>query len=266
MPDRIISQDVSLSNAVAVLPSYTPYDDSFYLKQQSASSRSAECLVPLVLSLVRIQSLIDVGCGVGTWSETFMKRGVEDILGIDGEYVNRQLLRIPSACFQACDLSQPIRLNRRFDLAVCLEVAEHLRESRAEGLVDDLVNLADVVLFSAAIPGQGGTDHVNEQYLSYWVALFETKGYMMLDVLRPQIWNNPKCDWTYRQNAVLIVKENNPIVTKLLVPSGVDYIHPYHYSNILEKLNRPTLGYLCTSLPGALKRSLYTRWRRIFTP
>jgi hypothetical protein len=145
------------------------------------------------------------------------------------------------------------------------EVAEHLTKSRAEGLVGDLTRLTDVVLFSAAIPGQGGTDHVNEQYLGYWVALFEAKGFVMLDVLRPQIWNNPRCDWTYRQNAVLFAKENNPIVANLLVPSGVDHIHPYHYDRVLEKPNRPTLGYLCTSLPGALKRSLSSRWRWIFT-
>jgi len=218
---------------------------------------------PIVMSLMSVKSVIDVGCGVGTWAEQFLKLGVDDVIGIDGEYVNRQLLRIPSTCFQAFDLSQPIHLDRRFDLAMCMEVAEHLKESRAEGLVDDLTKLANAILFSAAIPGQGGTDHINEQYLSYWVALFAAKGYVLLDVLRPRIWNIPECDWTYRQNAVLFVKKENELVTNLQVLSGVDYIHPYHYNEILQKLNRPTLGYLCSSLPGSLKRSLSKRLRRI---
>jgi len=263
MPERTDTQSVPRSDFQVVVTG-TPYGDSFYLKQQDGSSRSAECLVPIVLSLLTIKSVIDVGCGVGTWSEQFLERGVEDVLSIDGEYVNRHLLRIPKSCFLARDLNQPIHMDRRFDLAVCLEVAEHLKESRADGLVDELTKLANVVLFSAAIPGQGGTDHVNEQYLSYWVSLFAAKGYVMLDVLRPRIWNDSRCDWVYRQNAVLFSAKRNQIVSELQVLSGVDYIHPYQYNEILGRLNIPTLGYLLMSLPGALKRSLQMRWRRVF--
>jgi SAM-dependent methyltransferase len=262
MPDRISALDYSQPQAGVAVPG-TPYNDAYYLKQQDVSSRSAGCVAPIVISLLPVNSAIDVGCGVGTWAEQFLKRGVEDVIGIDGEYVNRQLLRIPATCFQAYDLSQPIRLNRRFDLAMCMEVAEHLKESRAEGLVDDLTKLANVILFSAAIPGQGGTDHVNEQYLSYWAALFAAKGYVLLDAIRPRIWNTPECDWTYRQNAVLFVEKENELAAKLKVLSGVDYIHPYHYNEILQKLNKPTLGYLCSSLPGSLKRSLSKRLRGI---
>jgi len=135
MPERTDTQSVPRSDFQVVVTG-TPYGDSFYLKQQDGSSRSAECLVPIVLSLLTIKSVIDVGCGVGTWSEQFLERGVEDVLSIDGEYVNRHLLRIPKSCFLARDLNQPIHMDRRFDLAVCLEVAEHLKESRADGLVD----------------------------------------------------------------------------------------------------------------------------------
>jgi glycosyltransferase involved in cell wall biosynthesis len=245
-------------------PSNTLYNDTFYVNQQSASSRSAKCVVPIVLSLCPVINVIDVGCGVGTWAREFLDRGIKDVLGIDGDYVNRDLLKIPQSCFHVCNLSEPIELNRRFELAVCLEVAEHLDQLRAEGFVADLTKLASVILFSAAVPGQGGTHHVNEQYLSYWAALFEAKGYTMLDVLRPRIWNDPKCDWTYRQNAVLFVERGNHLVPDNQVLSGVDYIHPFHYSEILEKLNNPTIGYISRSLPGAVKRSLKVRWGRVF--
>jgi hypothetical protein len=144
-----------------------------------------------------------------------------------------------------------------------MEVAEHLKESRAAGLVEDLTKLADVILFSAAIPGQGGTDHVNEQFLSYWTALFAARDYVLLDLLRPRIWNQAECDWTYRQNAVLFVQKQNPLATSHQVSTGVDYIHPYHYNEVLLKLTKPTLGYLCSSLPQSFLRSLSVRLRRI---
>lgn len=240
----------------------TPYDDSFYLGQRDLSYRSAGHVVPIVLSLLPVRSVIDVGCGVGTWAAQFLEHGVNDVVGIDGDYVNRTLLKIPASCFVPCDLSRPIRMARTFDLAACLEVAEHLMDSRAESLVDDLTKLAPVVLFSAAIPGQGGTDHVNEQYLSYWVDHFARRDYVLLDVIRPRIWHQDGCDWVYKQNAVLFARKDQPIAGKQ-VPSGVDYVHPYHYDFVSEKLRNPTLGYLFKSLPGSVARSFRTRWRRL---
>jgi SAM-dependent methyltransferase len=240
----------------------TPYTDAFYLAQRDASSRSADCVVPLVLSLVPAKSVIDIGCGVGTWAAKFLECGVDEVLGVDGAYVNRELLKIPPDCFAARDLTKPLRIERRFDLAVCLEVAEHLPPGRAESLVDDLVRLAPVVLFSAAIPGQGGTDHINERFLSYWSDLFSARDHVLLDVIRPAIWNEERCDWPYRQNAVLFAQKGAR-VSAATAPSGVDYVHPYLYDTVREKLDRPTLGYLISSLPGSLRRSLRTRWKRL---
>ena len=242
----------------------TPYDDGFYLKQREVSARSAECVVPLILSLAPVRSVVDVGCGVGTWAASFLKRGVDDVVAIDGDYVNRQLLRIPANYFQTYDLRQPIRMDRGFDLAVCLEVAEHLPAARAASFVEDLCGLAPVILFSAAVPGQGGTDHINEQYLSYWTDLFSGHGYVVLDALRPKIWNDQEVDWVYRQNAVLFAHHTNPLISRLQVTSGVDYVHPYLLDTVVGKLTQPTLGYLLRSLPGSVGRSLRSRFRRLF--
>src|SRR5580704_15541831 len=103
-----------------------PYTDAFYVQQCDSSYRSAGCVVPIVLSLLPARSVIDVGCGVGTWTSKFLESGVPSVLGIDGDYVNRDLLRIPPECFAAFDLAKPIQIDKRFDLAICLEVAEHL--------------------------------------------------------------------------------------------------------------------------------------------
>ena len=135
------------------------YDRRFYEESRDGSLASARVVVPLILDLVPVKSVCDVGCGVAPWLSVFRERGVHDILGVDGDYVDTKLLCIPADRFIPLDLSQPVTLERRFDLVVSLEVAEHLPESRAASFVHDLTALASVVMFSAAVPGQDGTHH-----------------------------------------------------------------------------------------------------------
>lgn len=182
------------------------YDRAFYDSQVDGSARSASTIVPIVLSLFRMHSVIDVGCGTGCWAREFFVRGITDYLGIDGSYVDTSMLRIPQERFQPADLRQPLEITRRFDLACCLEVAEHLPALRAQGLVAELTALADVVLFSAAIIHQGGTDHINEQPQSYWARLFANQGYVALDCIRPKIYQNPDVEWWYQQNILIFCK------------------------------------------------------------
>jgi SAM-dependent methyltransferase len=181
------------------------YTEGFYKSQQGGSRRSAERIVPLVLELVKVRSVVDVGCGVGTWLAAFAARGVTDIRGIDGDYVSSSQLQIGEDRFVAHDLTEPIRLGERFDLVLCLEVAEHLDQAYAPGLIDSLVKLGPRVLFSAAIPHQGGTHHVNEQWPEYWARLFAAHGYAALDCFRNRIWRDDEVDWWYAQNLLLFV-------------------------------------------------------------
>jgi hypothetical protein len=155
------------------------------------------------MRLLNPQSVIDVGCGTGTWLKVFANHGVSDILGLDGDYVDRELLQIPDAAFRPLDLGSRVSLDRRFDLAISLEVAEHLTPARGPGFVADLVALAPAVLFSAAIPGQGGTDHRNERWQSYWASAFGEHGYAANDCIRPGIWEDRNVDRWYAQNTIL---------------------------------------------------------------
>jgi SAM-dependent methyltransferase len=184
----------------------TPYDTSYYERNKSGSDRSAAVVVPMVLELLEPQSVVDVGCGAGSWLRVFNDHGVEDIQGIDGDYVDRAQLEIPEERFLPRDLSKGVQLDRRFDLAVSLEVAEHLPPEAAETLVDSLVGLAPAVLFSAAIPGQGGAGHVNEQWPNYWVGHFENRGYVCVDCIRPRIWGELEVETWYIQNILLMVE------------------------------------------------------------
>lgn len=237
----------------------TPYDQEFYRSHEEGTYRSASIVVPLVLALLPVNSVIDVGCGVGTWAFQFLQSGVKEVAGIDGAYVDQTMLRIPRECFHAHDLRFPIRLEKRYDLAVCLEVAEHLPNIRSEGIVHDLVLLAPCILFSAAVPGQGGTAHINEQYLSWWAKLFQAHRYVPLDLIRHQIWDMPEVDWYYRQNIVFFAHESHPFSVRNKPSLVLDYIRP-ELSEQLRRGHPP--GVTTRALTSALLHSTAARLKR----
>lgn len=185
------------------------YSTNYYERLRNGSHTSAREIVPLVLDWIAPESVVDVGCGTGTWLSVFQAHGVEDILGIDGNNLEEDLLEIPGERFMAADLTQDLTIDRRFDLAVCLEVAEHLPEESAERLIDLLTGLAPVVLFSAAVPFQGGHHHVNEQWPDYWRRLFLERNSVAIDCLRRHVWDNDAVEWWYAQNTLVFVDEEH---------------------------------------------------------
>lgn len=163
---------------------------------------SADVIIPILREYMEIGSVIDFGCKHGEWLRGFRNHGATRVFGLDRRNKTELLLIDPSE-FRAADFSQPIGVEERYDLAVCIEVAEHLPEAAAAPLVRTLTEVAPVVLFSAAVPEQGGHGHLNEQPRGYWTALFEARGFKSLDCIRPRIWQDPRVAWWYRQNLFL---------------------------------------------------------------
>jgi SAM-dependent methyltransferase len=184
------------------------YTKSFFSMIQTGSLCSAKEVVPILMELVSPQHVIDMGCGVGTWLSVFLEHGVDEIVGIDGDYVNRDMLKIPKECFIPHDLTQSLSLRKKFDLVLSLEVAEHLPEKYADTYLDNLTSLGPVIAFSAAIPFQGGKNHVNEQWPDYWIERFKKRGYVVIDCLRNQLWDNNNVEPWYIQNMMLFSEES----------------------------------------------------------
>jgi len=208
------------------------YDENFFDARRDGSLASARRVVPIVAEMTRCRSVIDVGCGLGTWLAAFREQGIEDFRGIDGDYVNKDRLLIPREAFLTADLSQPLKADRHFDLAVSLEVAEHLPPAVSELFVKLLTSYSPVVLFSGSLPYQDGTGHINEHWLEYWVELFRQRGYRAVDCLRPMFWNDSDVDWWYAQNMMLYVSERHladypriEALARTTLPP-LTYVHP----------------------------------------
>lgn len=219
--------------------------------------------MPYLMELLGPRSVVDVGCGKGGWLAEFARHGVERSLGIDGFYVEEEELLIPRENFQRLDLEQPLEVEAQFDLAVSLEVAEHLSPGAAEGFVKSLTELAPVVFFSAAIPGQGGYQHVNEQWQSYWIEHFAKRGFIVIDAIRPRFWGDGEIRFWYRQNGFLFANSEVLEKDEVLLKAGprgrevlADIVHPEQYN---QKLYNPGVRHYAGLLPSVLRRALMRR-------
>ena len=137
------------------------YQDNFFGFHSDDSFNSAKEVIPVVLQFIKPASVIDIGCGAGNWLYVWKQLGVTDFLGVDGSYVKAEDLIIDKNNFVSANLDNGFSIDRKFDLVISLEVAEHIKPENAEKFIASLCSLGDVIVFSAAIPGQDGTLHYN---------------------------------------------------------------------------------------------------------
>ncbi len=230
------------------------YDKSFFEGLIAFSESSAKVIVPEIVKLLNPKSVVDVGCGCGSFLKEFMELGVTDVIGCDNDWVPKETLLIPNN-FRTKNLNEKIEIERKFDLALSLEVAEHLLKSRAESFISELCSLSDVVVFSAATPGQGGHMHVNEQPLPYWISLFKGNGYRPFDILRGKIWN--KVPFWYAQNIIIYANEKGRAKHPSLMIGEkegeiiMDFIHPDLFNRYLQ-MSHPGIKRSITNLYNAI--------------
>lgn len=190
------------------------YPPDLYAQTRDLVRSSAATIVPDLIKFFAPKTVLDVGCGEGQWLTEFDRHGC-NVTGIDGPHVQP-----PVGTYITQDLENPLP-HGRYDLALTLEVAEHLSPARATSFVADLCAAAPTIVFSAAIPGQGGAGHLNEQWPTYWAALFAAHGYPATGGLRTRYWTNQAIQPWYRQN-LLVFGDLGP-----LSPDGCpDLVHP----------------------------------------
>ena len=201
------------------------YNELFFDYVDSGAIRSAQAFARTLMPELRLQSFLDVGCGRGGWASCWKAAGCPSVLGVDGDYVDRSKLYVDQSEFAVVDLNRPFDLGRRFDLVQSLEVAEHLRPESSEAFVESLVRHGGVVLFSAAVPGQGGTQHINERPIEFWRGLFAKHGYKSYDFIRPITHQDQSIEPWYRFNSILYASDEGrqslpDSIRKTEVPSG----------------------------------------------
>lgn len=206
------------------LPSFLDrYGKSFYSQRRARSLYAARTILAQLSQVyqhVQIRSVLDVGCGTGTWLEASKSIGSDVLFGIEGAWLP-QAHFFSEATLLTKDLDLPFSLSKTFDLTISLEVAEHISPSSAVSFIHSLSKTSDLILFSAAPPGQGGKHHVNEQPISYWCELFSRFGFYPVDCIRDSIWNNPHIDFWYKQNTLVFQRLPQPTS-----PIPNSYIHP----------------------------------------
>ncbi len=245
------------------------YPVDLHLSDSDRIERSARRVVPIVMELCQPKSIVDVGCGTGIWLSMFREQGVTDIHGLDGEYSSVDKLRIERSQFTPVDLEKRFGLDRVFDCASSLEVAEHVSAEHADQFVECLTKLAPIVLFSAAIPLQGGYRHINEQWPDYWVERFRRLDYLPVDAIRQRIWHVRDICWYTKQNTLLFVRRDHidrfPKLRDAYerfrdLPFSI--VHPDYYLRAADSRNR-SLREIATLLPRTALAAARRWWSRI---
>lgn len=240
------------------------YDFEWHAMHGDRTEASAKIVLQELKTVFDYQSILDIGCGDGRWLKQALSGGVTTIAGVDGPWTDVKSMMIPVDCLYIRDFSKTYDLGRRFDVAICLEVAEHVAPEHAEQFVASLAARSDCVLFGAAIPYQGGFRHINERWQSYWAKLFAAEGYQVFDLFRERLWANDRVHFWYKQNMLLYIKETrgdlieaarNYLERERLSQLPIDIVHPEKYEAVAS-YSQIAFRPLLRRLPGQALRKV----------
>jgi SAM-dependent methyltransferase len=246
------------------------YPESFYDAHRTGSERSAAAVLDQLrlLGLGPWPRVVDVGCGQGEWLRASLGRGATTAVGIDGPWNESAFDPNGPVAFRSCDLANASSNDlaslvggERFDLAISVEALEHIPPAAGARVIEALVSWSDLVVFSAAIPGQGGRQHQNEQWQSHWADEFAKYGYEPYDLVRPALWDRAEVEPWYRQN-VLVYAATPPRPELRPAARGfLDLVHPEVFSLRRVQLSGSELAHAASGLGRRRLEGLLRRLR-----
>lgn len=229
----------------------------FKYSEKLFNNRSAQIVLEHCFSLFGAPgSFLDIGCGIGNWTHVAKELGVKEVLGIDNATIVGNTLQIDEKEYKSVNLNEPFELNRQYDMAISLEVGEHIKEDASEAFVSSICHHTDLVIFSAALPGQTGYRHINEQWPQFWVELFKENGFSCIDILRDYFWDDPRIHPWYRQNIFIYTKREELIEKYGKTNNPHVKIHPDIFVNnmaqAVQRIEFPKLNFSLKLLARAL--------------
>jgi hypothetical protein len=203
-----------MSNSANLNITESVYNNKFYKDISNSSYSSAKIFLNYLWQYIQPVSVLDVGCGKGAWLKACHEYGSKNLIGFDGEWIDQSEMLDKKIDFKSVDLNSEFTVDKKVDLTISLEVAEHLKRDSSAQFIKCLTQTSDIILFSAAYTNQGGTDHINENKHSYWANIFAKFDYKPFDLFRPKFWGESRVGFWFRQNTFLYIKKNSELFEK----------------------------------------------------
>jgi Methyltransferase domain len=171
--------------------------------QQLSSQRT---ILAYLAEIRAFRSVVEFGCGRASWLHAARQLGAKEIRGYDNIEMPMERRGLTPQQFVRANINQPIELEKKFDLAICVGGTQEVSESTSATLIQTLCAASNWILFAAALPYQSGKRLANEFWLESWAKLFSDSGFTCYDILRRTFWHDARVAYYYRQSVCLFIR------------------------------------------------------------
>jgi hypothetical protein len=195
------------------------YYNSSYFKSE-IFDYDYPALAETIIKEYQPKQIIDFGCGTGALAKAFACLGVQ-VQAIDGysepDFSTHDNIRFTKLDLNDIDAVHEFlkQFDAKFDLAISIEVAEHLNPAVSSSFIEWMTSVADVIVFSAAVPSQDGDGHINCRSRSDWYQFIKKYDFTIADTLRQHFISNPNLGLWHKFNVVDYVQKDTAFAKRI---------------------------------------------------